>query len=83
LVVELDEDCAPADTLNAAPFVGAVANTRSTDINTGAHDSDSASSLRPRGIKTVVWQDTFCVPILNSKLLPMSLNSFVTYEYEL
>ena len=43
-----DEHCAPVDTLSAAPFAGAGAKTRSADVNTGAHDSDSALSYARR-----------------------------------
>src|SRR5258706_2213343 len=42
------EDCAPVDTLSAAPFAGAGAKTRSTIVNTGARDSDSAPAYARR-----------------------------------
>src|SRR5258707_15674603 len=45
---EVDEDCAPVDTLSAAPFAGAGAKTRSISVNTGAHDSDSAPAYARR-----------------------------------
>src|SRR4051812_39090864 len=37
------------DTLSEAPFAGTGAETRSTIVDTGAHDSDSAPSSRPPG----------------------------------
>jgi len=45
---EVDEDCAPVDTLSAAPFAGAGAMARSISVNTGAHDSDSAPAYARR-----------------------------------
>ena len=42
------EDCAPVDTLSAAPFAGAGAETRSIDVSTDAHDSDSAPAYARR-----------------------------------
>jgi len=50
------------DTLSEAPFAGTGAETRSTIINTGAHDSDSAPSLRPPGTESVPWQGALCAP---------------------